>query len=302
MLNTQRIYPYTDWCNDMYDGWHDDPTYRWKDAVYMKRFQDTIHNVKHMFAGVITHYSKGPLFNIRYMMYAEGTPIFHFFKFVPKDYFIYTHEPDDLWKKHAIDENILSFFSANGLNKYESPNESFSIHYEYILVPLQYHYDQLEMIRMITDWARENKKHVIFKKHPFVNDRGKDFIGYFKNNFHNDYVVLTTAGNTNDLVRNCKMVWTDDSGVGLNALIQKKPVSYFKKTYDFTYGPIAKYCKTPEEAHNNPGTDDEDLLRYLSWYYHRFIVDMKSPEAEDKIVERLDLVFNKDYDARKLFG
>jgi hypothetical protein len=94
------------------------------------------------------------------------------------------------------------------------------------------------------------------------------------------------------------MLWSFRSGSGLQAILKGKPVSYFHKPYDFH--PICKYASSPQEAYEAV-YNEENVKRFLSWYYHKLTLDITAENFEDRLYQRLDNYFNKGYAINDLF-
>lgn len=189
-------------------------------------------------------------------------------------------------------------------NKYQqidiTPNINID---EYILFTMQRPSLQLQLLSDCLRWAKDNKKHIVFKTHPIPVD-SVDFSVYWdqfkEQGLVSEYSHLISDVNTDLLVDNCKMVWTMSSGVGCQAVLKGKPVSYFQNDYDFTYGPVAKYCDTADEAYDNT-INLENVERYFSWYYYKFAIDMQRFDYKELINKRFNEFYNEHKTAEQMF-
>jgi hypothetical protein len=148
------------------------------------------------------------------------------------------------------------------------------------------------LLEQIGHWATSNHKHVVVKTHPYTNtlhleDYKKRFYALYSKGIDKQYFHLVCEANTDYLVDNCYMLWTTLSGVGFSALLKEKPVSYFGRDIDYNYGPIAKFCKTPEEAYDNIRLPYSEIKRYFSWYYDKLSIDLHSTDWQSTLKNRL---------------
>lgn len=268
-----------------------------KNAKYLKQFISNAADIAPSITGNLLYYSKTSYG--KYISYGEGTPVFYFFKVVPDSYYITYFEPDNLYKNHSIDKNIISVLKSHNLTKYNiTANADFNYN-NYILVPLQRHDEQINFIKDISTWANSNKTLVIFKIHPL--SMSTTSIDSLSTEYSNKYAIFVENVDIDLLIDRCIAVWTFNSGIGFNALLAFKPVCYFLKDYDHTYGPVAKFCSSIDEAAESYTPDCEDVMRYFSWYYNTFIIDVSKYTAKDKLLKRLTNYFHYNYSIKELF-
>ena len=272
-------------------------------AIYLRKFDQCVDSISEKYNGTLRYFESNDKRNS--LVYIEGNPFFSLFKITPNGYFIDYFEPDDYWKVYPTDSEIIQKLLARNANKYKQTSKFINLNLDnYILFPMQRPSLHLGLLRDSLQWAKDNKRHIVFKTHPMPVDQ-IDIVEYW-DQFNNEgliteYSHLISDVNTDVLVDNCQMVWTMSSGVGTQALLKGKPVSYFEKDYDFTYGPIANYCANIDQAPNAKITID-DVEKYFSWYYHKFAIDMQAINYNKKIENRFNLFYNEGKSVEQLFG
>lgn len=290
---------------------------KWKNAHWLEKFNKSLDKISGDFDGSISYYD-GPFLNYpnnkinsntdKRLEYCENTPVFYHFKLVPNGYFLYDYNPMYLYRDHFIDDDILSCTYSFDVNKYEQPLLNIDINYPFILFPLQSLNDRNCVIKIveIIKWAEKNETHIVFKKHPF-NDKNSHVDSLFyrlqeSNKITKYTTVVESDVNTDYLLEQCFAVWTFSSGVGFQSLLKEKPVSIFSKDHYYVdYAPVAKICNTPDEAFDNT-FDLTDTKRFLSWYYHTFILDISNKDFEEKLYNRLKMYFKDGKNVDELFG
>ena len=269
---------------------------KYQNITHLETFNKCLYKMKNDFNGNIGYSYRCS--GEKDLFYCENTPIFHFFKFSPKKYFMEKEDVFNLWKKSDTDGNIIDKFESFNTNKYKQPNQTIDIEYDkFILFPLQSMFEKFntEIFYDCVKWAVKNEKNIVFKLHTFhTNDNSiqkaidnvcvypkvKKYVKFVGNEY-----------NIDNLIDQCEMVWIFNSGAGLQALLKGKSVSYFMKPFE--YYPMCKYAKTPEEAYDGK-YDLDTVKKFLSWYYHKLIIDSTSSNFEEKMHDRLDKVLNKN--------
>jgi hypothetical protein len=298
----------------------DKPMEKWKNAHYFDKFNAVINKYASEFDGSIKYYPS-PGIRIdsktnpknRLLEYSENSPMFNLFKLSPNGYYIYNYNQLDLWKKHDIDHNIIEFLNDKNTNKYNQNNKIYEFDEEFILFPLQSLYVRFDaniFIRCVI-WAEKNKKYIIFKKHPFsVADDHIDKVWKHlqQKGIIKQYAKLITHEyNLDKLIDAAKMVWCFSSGAGTQALLKRKPLSFFSwdikgRVRPFVdYAPIAHLSNGPEDAYSNKNINEEDLKRYFSWYYHKLVIDLDNNDYEQKIYNRMYDFYVKDKTIEEIF-
>jgi hypothetical protein len=275
-------------------------------------FNNAFKLLQHKYNGVLKYYKSTKQFKLNshdILEYSETTPFARMFKVSPKGYFLYNYEPYDLWKRHSIDNNIISKYTYE-TNKYTQPDKTFTIqHQDYILFCLQAnatylpHSFNVRGLFDIVKWSKEHSKPVYFKLHPHTKPDSHIYKLWQKlkdNGYITDITVLIDSSyNLDHLIDNSLAVWTFSSGAGFQAILKNKPVSHFYQETD--YATIANFVSTPEQAFLSKQTNEEDKLRYLSWYYHKLTMDVTSNTFVDRLDERFYQVFEKRLKIDQIF-
>lgn len=255
-------------------------------ARWIDRFNEALSQVETTSRRSVA-YMSGPD-----MTYIEGTPVFHWFKLTRSGFFIGHGYDDETWKSYPVRPDIREILHNTELNKWDVEDTALDIEPGYILFPVQVFSSQIKLIAQTAKWATDNKQRVLIRPHPYprenvdehqIWDRMVSRLG-----LNEEYVQFSGTGNINALVKGCKAVWSSNSGVGLPALLQNKPVAYFLKDFDHTYGNVATFCKTVEDAAQAPPPCPEDVDRFFSWYYDTVVIDLQREECVEDIQRRID--------------
>lgn len=277
-LDLSKTINYYDWCRQRITQQQ-----KWLNVPYLQKFNEALYRAKNNYDGEIVYYHNTAN-NPRYMSYGEGTPAFYLFKLVPRDYLIRDFNHNNYWRRVDPDSSIVSYLQNLNLNKYAQNSLEVNFPFSYVLFLLQKIRLSLPLITEVASWALRTKNNVVFKAHPM--ETGLDLLPI------NKYVHLVTDANTDYLVKNSRAVWSCESGVGFYALLHNKPTSYFENTEDYTYGPIAKFSVTPEDAASNQHLDYSEIVRYFTWYYNKIAIDVSRDDFELKLNNRLHRYFN----------
>lgn len=279
-LDLNKALSYYDWCRLRALQQE-----KWKNVPYLKKFNEALHNISNSYDGEIVYYNNTSNAS-RYMSYGEGTPAFYLFKLVPRDYLIRDFNHNNYWHKVDPDISVIHYLLNLDLNKYAVSDQKVDFPFNYILFALQQIRISLPLISSVASWALSTKNNVVFKAHPM--EKELDLLS----GLLNKYTHLVIEADTNYLVRNSRAVWSRESGVGFYALLHDKPTSYFVNREDYTYGPIAKFCLTPEDAASNEHLPYYEITRYFTWYYNKIAIDVSSCDFEAKLNNRLHRYFN----------
>lgn len=235
------------------------------------------------------------------LVFHDNTPIFYLFK-VFSHSFLPSATFNDLpyWKKSSIDDSIVNRFKANSLNKYEGGNQLYFPNHSYTLFALQSlpppyitRYEYIDIIVRAIKWSSDNRKFVVFKAHPFMGKDHLFFKIYLKMKERGLTLYTSVIGDVHDidqLIDSSDRVWTFNSGVALTAILRKKPVATFSNS---DYNPLCARCYTIEEAAAIKYPSEDLIYRYLSWYYHKFTIDISSCDVNVRL-QRLFDHFYKD--------
>lgn len=249
-----------------------------KQAVWFDKFHTALYYID---GNTSVSYMKGKGYT-----YAEGTPIFHWFKLTKAGVFINHSYDTDEWKQYDSNSNIRKQLLKMTIDKWDNAPNKFTLEPGYILFPIQRMSAQLKLIMQCIEWAKENKTRIVFRPHPYPSDTVTH--EYIWNKLKlNEYVCLSSEGTSDQVIRNCSALWTSNSGMGLQALLYNKPVAYFLKDYDHTYGPIATYCNSVLDAALAKPIGIENVDKYLNWYYNEIVIDLSADDYIEKIRDRI---------------
>ncbi|WP_339526738.1 capsular polysaccharide export protein, LipB/KpsS family [Pseudomonas sp. EL_65y_Pfl2_R96] len=184
-------------------------------------------------------------------------------------------------KRQLIDEGLLPF----DINGRWFPRRTLR---PYIFFPLQVPTDQSiqlfsdfseqVLVESLVEWAKENGVTVVLKPHPANMKSMKPFEKMVDNTN-----VFYSEANVQDLIAHATAVYTINSGVGFEALLQVKPVVTFGRVeYD-----CVTFNATPttlDEAwgYVQSSTAAELEVRYknfVDWFLECYAVDMSQPQA-----------------------
>jgi hypothetical protein len=288
---------------------------KWFLANHLKKFNNVLFDLKDKYDGHITYYDTAGLVAWRswrakpgdakfelnlpekYMSYGEGSPVAYFFKFVIQDYLCFDYDDKGYWKKYDIKEDVINYLLSVRLDKWpnmQNPEIKINFDHDYILYAMQKPSRDWDEIVAIAKYAKQNKQHIVFKPHPFYTpfDGNEAFQQLQEEGLTSEYTILAPMeGNTNYLVDNCKLLITPESGVGMHGLLIGKPVIYTQRMCDYSWHIAATYrpdlAKTINDINLYEKLPYEEVMRYFSWYYDKFFIDISRDNYKEKIEERM---------------
>jgi hypothetical protein len=272
---------------------------KWFNARWVEKLNTLVKPLANPYEGVLFYNSSRIIkTNVRSLTLRESSPVFQLMHLYSNSFTDQTNYQElNYWKKSSIDNSIIERFKALDLNKY-TPGQNKDIDFDsYVLVPLQsldYQFDLKTFVDIIK-WSKENKRLIVLKLHPFTEPTNYIFPILKKLKYSGllEYVkVVTHRYNIDTLIEKSDKVWMFNSGVALNSIIRGKPTSVF---WNCVYSPLCKRCYSPEEADANPYPNDDTVYKYLSWFYHRFTIDIGADTATDRFIE----LFNHFYRDQK---
>ena len=157
----------------------------------------------------------------------------------------------------------------------------------YIFLPLQIPHDQsiryfsdlseLEVVEAVIHWARERNIAVVMKPHPANLKSMLPFEGMVDGSS-----VFYSQAHVYDLIKHAASVYTINSGVGFEALLQIKPVVTFGRVeYDcVTFkATLANLDQAWEYSLNADKAElEERYRRFVNWFLGDYAVDMSQPD------------------------
>lgn len=255
-------------------------------VIWFDKFHKVLYTLKNTSSVSIGYLTNSDI------TYIEGTPIFHWFKFTKNGFFINHGYDCDDWRNYDDSDSTRNILLYEDINKWPQRDKNDVDMSDYVLFPIQRMSSRFELKLIIEAmrWAKEKKQIIVFRPHPYPVDTVAQETIWNKlkdANLVSDYTLLSNSGSVKSVVDNCKAVWSLNSGVGLQAILSGKPVAYFLKDQDHTYGPIAKFCKTTYDAEDAEPFSRQDVNRYLNWYYNEVILDLKRKDLSEEIQRRI---------------
>jgi len=166
----------------------------------------------------------------------------------------------------------------------------------YIFFPLQIPHDQsiryfsdiaeLPVVEALVKWAKQNNIAVVLKPHPANLKAMKQF-----DKFVDSQTIFWSEAHVYDLIRHATAVYTINSGVGFESLLQIKPV--------VTFGRVEYDCVTFQATINRLdeaweyccAADMTELATqyrcFINWFMGSYAVDLSQPELA---IKRLDVI------------
>ncbi|TKJ84595.1 hypothetical protein PkoCFBP13504_11785 [Pseudomonas koreensis] len=170
----------------------------------------------------------------------------------------------------------------------------------YIFFPLQVPSDQsiqlfsdlseLTILEALVTWAKENDVAVVIKPHP-ANMKSMKPFEKLVDNTH----VFYSQANVQDLISHAAAVYTINSGVGFEAILQVKPVVTFGRV-EYDCVTFNASVNTLDEAWayvqtNNAAELEVKYKGFVDWFLECYAVDMSQPQIAkvrlDEIVAKV---------------
>jgi hypothetical protein len=235
------------------------------------------------------------------LYYSEGSANFELFKLTPRGEYIVRNPGLHLWKSHDIDSGIIDRLNGLSNTKYLQSQSQFNAETPYNLFLLQMA-STIDLVPTLdaVKYATEQKRYTLFKTHPAVGD-GTDFESLWsmfeKHGIISDYTVLVDA-DLMTLIRGAEVVYSADSACTFNALLEGKPVYNYRSNEFSDIVPLIKSSKNlPANA-----IDRDDVLRFLSWYYHSLSIDFNDEKASTEKILRISNMYKEGKDLPEMFG
>jgi len=305
-----------------------------KNLPYLIKFNESLkkisvkHDIYFLFCDVIK-----AKFLSNTLLYRGGSPNYRLFKISPGGEYILNNPRYHLWKNCDIDSNILNLWNSFPNNRYEQSKKTIELPKSYDLFCLQltgkifdstnlppgkmdlpsddprWNSKYLDRIMPRDEWATrdaikyatENKRYTIFKSHPVTSQPNvncwKDFQ---KEGIINEYTIFVDRDgcNIDYLVDNADLVYSADSAVSLNAMLKGKRVATY---YNTDLSEVIPQIFDSGELKTVRPVPEEDVKRFLTWYYYKLSFDIESANYEEKI-ENFVMNFKKGQRAKELFS
>ena len=219
--------------------------------------------------------------------YSEGNPALDLIKLYKRDHFSYLHKKTEHW--NVIDPYVdETGYFLNNCHKYKT-SECSDVDYAFDgIFFLQAKLSSFDLFRLnhIKQWAKDNKKRIVFKKHPSnqteLNE--KDFI--------TDYTKFATEISAFDAVEQSDFAMSYSSASLMPALILGKKVLSIRK---FDLSEIIPTGINPDMA---TPIHRDDVVKFLYWYKHIYCIDIQSKDFEHRVNRRIDMLVSgmKEHD------
>lgn len=166
----------------------------------------------------------------------------------------------------------------------------------YIFLPLQIPHDQsiryfsdlseLEVVEAVIHWARERDIAVVMKPHPA---NLKSMLPF--ESMADGSTVFCSTAHVYDLIKYATSVYTINSGVGFEALLQIKPVVTFGRveydcvTFKATLDNLDQAWEYSLNA--NESELENRYRRFVNWFLGEYAVDMSQPDLANARLNEL---------------
>ena len=270
-----------------------------KKAPLVKKFEDelTKYNLDAIHIDIINRAKLHSYKNT--FVYTEGTPNFHHFicskgaAYAPISGMgwagsIGAYNPFEYrYKKHNIDHNILNTYKNSTNNKFDikrnkpdfsSLPDKFDLFASQQPMSVDKNYTKDAM-----KYAKDKKRHVVFSNHPSSND-GHNWNIFKKYGLTSNYTHFVTDVDTNDLVKRSSRVFSACSGVNFLGLLHRKPTVSYR---NLPWSEISPVIKNATSDFTDWIPEEEDLLRFLSWFYYDLCIDIFSNGWQDKLCKKV---------------
>lgn len=286
---------------------------KWKHAPLFNRFIDAVNKIKDRYDGRLI-YNRLQDIDECTLTYHESSPFPQLFKVTPNYFYIDNYDHPDIWKvwkKCDIDKDIIRILKSFDQNKYDQPEQLFPIPDNYILFLHQHNIGsdvrrRLDLRIMVNcvEWSHQNKKNILIKEHPFTlkdTNIREAWKSLEKRGVTSHAKLVYNTYNLDHLIDNCTAAWTMTSGAGLQTILKDKPVVTFADNCD--YFPLAKKADSPERAYSLSFDlpKEDEILRFLSWYYHKLLIDVNSETFENRLIDRFDKFYRHRCSFNEIF-
>ena len=278
---------------------------------YLKEFEEALCELdfklppKHI--DILDNTNVGYLQNT--LIYSEGSPIFHHFNISPGGELLHKagrgfasgvgclNRFRNLWKWHDIDSNILDQYKDDkkwqiDLDSVTEEELTFVKKGEFDLFPLQF-FDSCDMPETFDaiKCVFRTGKPTIFALHPVthadIEKYGKIWDQFIEAQIVPDGAFLIHGRDTNSFIPYADKVYSANSAVSFSAMIAGKPTATYRATPWSEVLPVIDSAM--HDVKDLKPVPEDDMKRFLSWYYNKFTIDLHSSDWKsklEKIVEK----------------
>lgn len=271
-----------------------------KNMPVLRKFIDAVdistrrHDVSYFFADN----ERGRFFK-DVLVCRGGSPNYNLCKLTHNGLYIHTNPRLNLWHNVDIDHTILDRFQKMNNNRYIQPDTCIDI-------PNEYHLFLMQMITTVFEdkhnpddstfltalnYATNTKTYTIFKGHPTTNVSSElVWQTAQQSGLTSKYTIFVNDCNVDYLVKHATVIYSQNSAVSLPAMLIGKPVATFGDT---DMSEILPVITNPIELLDIRPVAIKELARFLTWYYHRLIIDVEKDDFADHIEDLVVQFKNK---------
>ena len=232
-------------------------------------------------------------------VYTEGTPNFHHFicskgaAYAPISGMgwagnIGAYNPFEYrYKNYDIDRDVLAIYKDTTNSKFDIERKEPDLSCLPDTFDLFAAQQPMSVDRNHTQdalkYAKNKKRHVVFSNHPSSND-SHNWDVFKKSGLTSEYTHFVTDVDTNALVKRSSRIFSACSGVNFLGLLNRKPTVSYR---NLPWSEVSPVIKNATDEFTDWIPEEEDLLRFLSWYYHDLCIDISSDKWRDKLCKKV---------------
>ena len=198
-------------------------------------------------------------------------------------------------------QELYNEFVTQNISKYAQNKAGNKITGKYVFVALQVSSDivsklawinGVELLRLVADYYKDSNTAVIVKRHPYC---GSMSVQQAISQLSQAGNVTSTNASIHDLIRDAEVIFTVNSGVGLEALLHSKKVVVSGRC-DYSYAAVSvKNSRQLYDCLNNDAfVSPTAIKRFLYFYRKRYVASSAEPNIiKKRIIEWLSLYLNR---------
>ena len=192
------------------------------------------------------------------------------------------------------EDKILKYIENNS-SKYVQNQEDFTLSGDYVFLAQQITtdivsrlawMDGLQLMNALINYYGNSDTRIVVKRHPYCNNYLMQ--RELKRLEQAGKIVISNAS-IHSLIKNAKIVFTVNSGVGFESLMHLKPVIVTGKC-DYAYA-VSGIAKNTDELFNilssNISSDKDKILAFLFYYYNKFTIEPTQQAIHSRLQEWL---------------
>jgi len=196
----------------------------------------------------------------------------------------------DLGRARAFITSYRDSIASRNLSKLHQPTTPLEPQIadleDFIFLPLQVDHDrvlthlpwvQSETLQRVAELAETHRRPVVIKRHPLCQSEA---IAAWLETVETSEFVFVSEGSIHDLISGCSAVLVANSGVGLEALLQGKPVHTMARSeYRHMTRPVETLAALEEVFTVVPPPVSELTERLLGFFFLEYLVDSTDVHA-----------------------